>query len=124
MKEIPVRRITAETPLNVEIHRPGDFQYQDVGYNPIDDPLQAIKEDYASGSGGLARFAFVCPRLGILCSHGSGLIIGYKEKPNFKPTWAWNGNIEKPSLTPSINCSFNGKCLWHDYVTDGKFLKV
>lgn len=39
--------------------------------------------------------------------------------------WAWNGNVEKPTLTPSINClsEKDGKptsgCGWHGFITDG-----
>lgn len=30
-------------------------------------------------------------------------------------TWQWNGDREKPTLTPSINCH---GC-WHGFITDG-----
>lgn len=31
--------------------------------------------------------------------------------------WAWNGNLNKPTLTPSINCV--GGCRWHGFITAG-----
>ncbi len=33
------------------------------------------------------------------------------------PTWNWDGNTEKPTLTPSINC---GDCKWHGFITNGE----
>lgn len=30
--------------------------------------------------------------------------------------WGWNGNVESPSVTPSINCS---RCGWHKTITKG-----
>jgi hypothetical protein len=34
------------------------------------------------------------------------------------PCWAWNGNTEKPTLTPSI-LSNDGSTVCHSYVTNG-----
>jgi hypothetical protein len=39
--------------------------------------------------------------------------------------WGWNGNVEKPTLTPSINCIAEkdgkptGGCGWHGFITNG-----
>jgi hypothetical protein len=39
--------------------------------------------------------------------------------------WGWDGNVERPTLTPSINCvaEKNGKstggCGWHGFITNG-----
>lgn len=44
--------------------------------------------------------------------------------------WAWNGNREKPTFTPSINCLTHNPqnpqelyagCGWHGHITDGIF---
>ena len=35
------------------------------------------------------------------------------------PKWKWNGNRDKPTLTPSIKRTVG--CLWHGYLTDGVF---
>lgn len=32
--------------------------------------------------------------------------------------WAWDGNVEAPTLTPSVNCL--GGCGWHGHVTNGE----
>jgi hypothetical protein len=33
--------------------------------------------------------------------------------------WCWNGDLEKPTLTPSIKML--SPCGWHGYLTDGVF---
>ena len=36
--------------------------------------------------------------------------------------WAWNGDLEKPTISPSINCLVNrkgGQC--HSFVRDGRW---
>lgn len=39
--------------------------------------------------------------------------------------WAWDGNIERPTITPSINCIAEkdgkptGGCGWHGFITAG-----
>lgn len=39
--------------------------------------------------------------------------------PGDDQRWRWNGNREKPTLTPSINKTWG--CRWHGYLTDGEF---
>lgn len=34
--------------------------------------------------------------------------------------WTWNGNAEKPTLTPSIQ--HTSACRWHGFLTDGVFV--
>jgi hypothetical protein len=36
------------------------------------------------------------------------------------PVWHWNGNSEKPTLTPSIGC--DALCGWHGALTDGELV--
>lgn len=42
-----------------------------------------------------------------------------------KPHWQWNGNREKPTLTPSImvHASFY-QPEWHGFLTDGELITV
>jgi len=43
-------------------------------------------------------------------------------KENFLAAWDWNGDKEKPTLTPSILHWGNGRknpSTWHGYMTDG-----
>jgi hypothetical protein len=39
---------------------------------------------------------------------------------NVPKHWQWNGSLDSPTLTPSINVI--GK--WHGYLTDGKLITV
>lgn len=36
-----------------------------------------------------------------------------------QPSWTWNGDLEKPTLMPSIKSQ--GYCLCHSFLTDGLF---
>ena len=38
------------------------------------------------------------------------------------PSWIWDGNIESPTLTPSI--LRRGGCGWHGWLKAGKFISV
>lgn len=37
--------------------------------------------------------------------------------PSDTPSWAWDGNLDAPTLTPSINCL---DC-WHGWLKNGNF---
>jgi len=39
----------------------------------------------------------------------------------FNDGWTWNGNEEKPTLTPSL---LQRCCGWHGYLTDGEFVSL
>jgi len=56
------------------------------------------------------RMTFACP-----C--GCGAFGGVLVKGEH--AWGWNGDLEKPTTTPSIR--FVGGCNWHGYLTDGIF---
>lgn len=103
-------------PAGGECQAPGDFQFQDVGYNGIDDPKAAIEAQHASGGRGWARIEWTCPRTGQPCG---GIMIGHPDKPPRKPSWQWDGNVEAPTLHPSINCNGPGGCGWHGYMVAG-----
>lgn len=88
----------------------------DVGASPETsqpgDAEWATQED-SSFPGKIAGLLFVCP-----CgcrSLGCLNII----KIDAHPVWSWNGNVERPTLTPSIQK--NSPCRWHGYLTDGVF---
>ena len=61
----------------------------------------------------IAGFAFRCP---CGCGGESWLPIANGDRDG----WQWNGNREKPTLTPSILQS-GFACKWHGYLTDGEF---
>lgn len=58
------------------------------------------------------------------CPCGCGRVYGATFKPH-KPTggWDWNGDREKPTLTPSLGCyEDRGSAYhWHGYLTAGVF---
>ena len=61
---------------------------------------------------GIRRLSFLCPcGCGMLCGINVGPADGAK-------VWAWNGDEEKPTATPSININMGH---WHGYLTDGVF---
>lgn len=68
-----------------------------------------------------ARFDFVCPKRGTMCS---GLLIAGRSDikrdgqggNGGRPQWDWDGNREAPTFSPSINC---GSC-WHGYIRNGR----
>ena len=74
--------------------------------------------------GSTAHIMFVCPN-GKRCA----VLLG----PNFvaRPAedkcniWAWDGNMDCPTITPSINCIAEkdgkptGGCGWHGFITKG-----
>lgn len=74
-------------------------EFETLGY----DPAQPGKEE---------RFSFVCPKRGTQCA---GLLIR-GAAGGHRPSWVWDGNRERPTFTPSINC---GSC-WHGYIRNGR----
>lgn len=85
----------------------GDFQFHGVDYGPTDTPCGDADRQ--------GRLAYRCPRTGQPCGE---IIIGKEHKPQLGcPTWQWDGNLEAPTLTPSINC----RGCWHGYLRAGIF---
>jgi len=64
-------------------------------------------------------------RMIIKCPCGCGDVIGICVAPMEQlpgrpsPVWDWDGNLEKPTVTPSIRVV--GSCGWHGFLTDGVF---
>lgn len=82
-----------------DLQKPGQFMFTG-------------RQDWA-GHGGMI---FVCP-----CGCGSPRCITFRGTPNpdNHPTWEWDGNEDKPTLTPSL-LSTTG-CKWHGFLTEGEF---
>lgn len=63
------------------------------------------------------RIVFQCP--GCKCSHGVPV-------PPHRLAWGWNGDLERPTLTPSILITYGEHtppdrvAVCHSFVTDGK----
>lgn len=73
-----------------------------------------------------AHLEFPCPlRPGQTCHVR---LAGGPADDGTRPRWQWNGDLERPTLTPSINClSHNPQtgeryagCGWHGYITNGE----
>lgn len=118
MSEVQGRYIAthSEHPRLTEYPKdPGSFRYENLSYNADVPPPKGEK----------GRFSYGCPRG---TGHCGGIIICNGPKPPQDKQWAWNGNVEKPTLSPSINCLAHGPggeeyagCGWHGHVIDGVF---
>ena len=97
------------------IKKPGDFAYYvkygwevDVEYG-MEPPFVGMIYNCPCGCG----------------SRGSLPFIKYREPDN--PKWGWDGNVETPTLKPSIRHSVgDGKGgmieHWHGFLTNGRFV--
>jgi hypothetical protein len=95
---------------------------------PSDEPVGSFDITGLHGLGGYpgstGHIIFVCPN-GKRC----GVILGPVAVPRSAPDraciWAWDGNMERPTITPSINCIAEkdgkptGGCGWHGFITNG-----
>ena len=52
--------------------------------------------------------------LEFLCPRGCWHMVPVAGHPQ---SWAWNGNEDKPTLTPSLKDM--GECGWHGFITEG-----
>lgn len=55
---------------------------------------------------------YICP-----CGCGAEDYLDFRSIPETHPSWIWDGNIEKPTLTPSIYRKT--ACGWHGYLRAG-----
>lgn len=75
---------------------------------------------------GLADVYFYCPGCG--CDHGVWTLPWekYRDKDNnpvYGPLWGFNGDMEKPTFTPSIKVTYpeaGKEHICHSVITDGK----
>jgi hypothetical protein len=112
-KRIPLdERHARLTPFPQEA---GSFRFEDMGYHAAEPPVP----------GELGRFSYGCPRG---TGHCGAVIICNGPKPPHSKQWGWDGNVERPTLTPSINCLSHGPdgekyagCGWHGFITNGQF---
>jgi hypothetical protein len=96
---------------------PGEYRFEAMNYSPAPPP----------GPGQVGRLSFGCPRG---TGHCGAVVIGNGHKPPGEKTWRWDGNVEAPTLTPSINCLAHDPkdasvkyagCGWHAHLTAGVF---
>ncbi len=64
-----------------------------------------------------AHIQFVCPN-----RQRCAILIGpahvNRPTPDALPIWGWNGDRDRPTLIPSIDCS--RVCGWHGHIVDGE----
>lgn len=61
---------------------------------------------------GEQMLAYCCP---CGCGRIGYILIGNGFKPDFSPSWKWNGSRDKSTLTPSVHHVGH----WHGWLTDG-----
>ena len=96
---------------------------------PADDPVGSFDIEPSKIEGypeAVGHILFVCPN-GQRCSVLLGRqAVASESSPGGRLCiWAWDGNTERPTLTPSINCIAEkdgkptGGCGWHGFITNG-----
>lgn len=63
-------------------------------------------------SDGEYDFIYCCP---CGCGRTAPLTVGKGFKPNYSPTWNWNGSLDKPTLHPSVHHRGH----WHGWLKNG-----
>jgi hypothetical protein len=53
------------------------------------------------------------------CSRGGRCIINVVKGAPVAPSHGWNGDTDKPTITPSIGCESRG-CTWHGHIINGE----
>jgi Family of unknown function (DUF6527) len=78
----------------------------------IDNPSQQIKE-----------IKFPCPGHGIRKKGKAAFCVLRIRRGDPEPSglvFGWNGNLESPTLMPSIGC--DQRCGWHGHLTNGELI--
>jgi hypothetical protein len=96
---------------------------------PDDEPVGSfdITPSTLDGYASTAHMLFVCPN-----SRRCAVLLGptavTRSAPDRLCVWGWDGNLEQPTITPSINCVAQrdgkptGGCGWHGFITQGRFV--
>lgn len=64
---------------------------------------------------------FACPGCASFREHSDGLHMLPVNTNEKSPSWDWNGDREKPTLTPSIKTSTHDGLVCHSFLRDGIF---
>ena len=62
---------------------------------------------------GEESYLFFCP--GCQCAH-------WVRVRGKNPCWTWNGDVNRPTVTPSLNVHPNTEQQCHSFITDGKMI--
>lgn len=108
----------------------GNMHRDDRDTWPDDTPVGTFDINAGEGHGvqgypgANGHIIFVCPN-GKRCSVLVGPQHIDRPNPDALCIWGWDGNVERPTLTPSINCLAEkdgkpaGGCGWHGHITNG-----
>lgn len=72
---------------------------------------------WSEPDGEIRSILFTCP-----CGCHAVRTVPVKRAPHAGPEWVWNGDLVKPTLTPSIQIV--GECHWHGFLTAGEWKTV
>ena len=104
----------AATPATNIIFGQESRQYREHALVRDDLPAGAF-EWMTNQDGKISCMAFVCP---CGCHTVHAINVGQAELPG--SFWRWDGNKERPTLTPSIlRCDV---CRWHGFLTNGEWI--
>ena len=81
------------------LNKPGQFSY------------------YQTSRASHAGMNYVCP-----CGCGALGSLPFRNETPERPSWVWDGNVEIPTLTPSVQRTVG--CKWHGFLTDGVWRTV
>jgi hypothetical protein len=96
------------------IHIPNlEAIYWDEGSDAV--PLPKGAYSFTTAKNGQRFFNLCCPGCGTLAPLAIRPVL-----EGSPPSWTWDGNVETPTLNPSINHS---GC-WHGWLREGKFIPV
>ncbi len=117
MTTVGRRVLAAEGDIRYIHSKPGDFQYQDMGNMPIDDPMDSMRDLWELGYPPRAKFVYRCPT----GERVNEVVIQRPDLPYSHPCWEWNGNTERPTLSPALICHGGGTPCWTGFVSQGQF---
>lgn len=79
----------------------------------------ALKPGQPFTVGGVEAIVFRCPsRPNGLCMQK--VTLGEPVADPQGNRWHWDGNMEAPTLSPSIDCSVPRRCGWHGHIINGE----
>jgi hypothetical protein len=90
---------------------------EDVPVGTFDIGLGGLRRAPSAGgelvAGVTAHILFVCPN-----RKRCAVFMGPAAIPGQLNVWAWDGDLGRPTLSPSINCV--GGCGWHGFIANGE----
>lgn len=91
---------------------------------PVGDPVAKSVLRHVNDHGEVYdALAFVCPGCQTQ-GYGTGLHMLPINSPTHQPSWEWDGNLERPTLSPSIltNSTWKGEpTVCHSFLKEGVF---